>query len=340
MRQLRLIDLGDVSALRSHAAYHALAVGAPEALLLAVPGERYVSIGAYQELARDIDSAFCREQAIPVYRRRIGGQTLFFGPDQQLFQVVTRGHRAATSLARTCQDVLGALGETYHAFGVDVHTVPANQIYLRRSRMGGMAAGRLDSAIIIASSVVYRFEGGTMGRILRPGKQPRFTSIEKELRKLPDCAEVKAALVERLAEALEAKLVPGKLSDREQREIDRLEAEFARHEWTGEMDARLAALRQSAGADSRVTEGAHAAEGGTIRATVRTTHHTIDHLVLSGDFSFCGEHLRGLEKAFRGISTGWDALMTVAENYWLTYDIDSPGTAPADWVAAISAACQ
>ena len=72
MREIRLIDLGVLSALQSQVVYHAISVGVstdqPDTLALNMPSQRCVSIGSYQECSKDIDTEFCRQHGIPIYR--------------------------------------------------------------------------------------------------------------------------------------------------------------------------------------------------------------------------------------------------------------------------------
>ncbi len=108
-----------------------------------------------------------------------------------------------------------------------------------------------------------------------------------------------------------------------------------------DIDDRMEALRQNLDADTRICEHTLSnAPGGMIHAAVRMKRGVIEDLVLSGDFFFYEDHRHGLEEAFRGAKPTWEHLMTIAENYYLRNEVDSPGTDPSAWATAISSACE
>ena len=84
--RLRVIDFGLVPALRSQAVYHGLAetIGPDSApiLSLASPETPYVCIGMHQDLAKEVDEAFCAANGFPVWRRQVGGGAVYLDRNQ------------------------------------------------------------------------------------------------------------------------------------------------------------------------------------------------------------------------------------------------------------------
>src|SRR5260370_15257264 len=83
---LRVIDLGSALATQSQAAAYAIAArmapgGAP-AIVLADPLEPFLSVGANQNIERDIDLSFCRQRGSTVVRRWLGGSATYLAPEQ------------------------------------------------------------------------------------------------------------------------------------------------------------------------------------------------------------------------------------------------------------------
>lgn len=76
-KKIRLIDLGEVSAIRSQACYHAVGYAfrpeTPDTIILVSPENPYVCIGFHQEAEREVDLEYCRAVGLPVYRREVGG---------------------------------------------------------------------------------------------------------------------------------------------------------------------------------------------------------------------------------------------------------------------------
>ena len=340
MQEIRLVDVGEVSALRSHALYHAVRIArgdeGPDAVVLSVPTSQYVSLGLYQQVSRYVDIEFCRNRDIALYRRQIGGGAYLRGPDHLLFHTIFHKERPAKSATRIYQEILRVAVETYRAFGVDAHYLPLTDICVREYRISAGSLGNLDHSVVLASAICHAADPDLERQALR-GLSRNSTSMEQELGTAPDRAVVKAKLLENVERTFGARLVPASLTDEEARDLGRLEATFRSPDWTEHADRRVASVAAGAGRDGvRVAEAVHRTEDGiTICATVALRGGKIEDVALTGDFFFYKDHLPELERSFCGVKAGWDALMTVAENFYLIHEVDSPGTAPADWVNAI-----
>lgn len=98
--RLRLLDLGGVSGVRSQAVYHALCDsvtgGGPDTLAIMYPTNPYVSVGFHRDLDAEIDTAFCAARGLPVYRRRVGGGTVYLDADQVFFQLILHERHGTT----------------------------------------------------------------------------------------------------------------------------------------------------------------------------------------------------------------------------------------------------
>ncbi|MFH1402684.1 MAG: lipoate--protein ligase family protein, partial [Candidatus Altiarchaeota archaeon] len=91
-RNVRLLDLGLVPALRSQTIYHAVAEsvsnGAQDTISILSPSEPYVCIGMHQELEKEIDVGYCREHNLPVYRRQVGGGAVYLDENQMFYHIM------------------------------------------------------------------------------------------------------------------------------------------------------------------------------------------------------------------------------------------------------------
>lgn len=342
MREIRLIDTGPASALRSHALYHGLTSGVsgdqPDTLVLSVPTQYYVSLGCYEECFHQTNIEYCREKGIPVLRRQIGGGAHVLGPDQLLFQTVFHARRSAKSATRMYHGILRVAVETYRDFGVDAHYLPFTDIRVGRSRISAGSLGRLNESVVLASSLAYGNDPDIERAALTGHARVETTSMQRELGSPPDREAVKARFLENFVRNLEARLVPGFLTEEERAELERLEEVLSSPEWLGQADERVRQVKEWDASDEvvRVAEGQHVTtDGVAIRATVRVSTGTVDDLALTGNFLFYKDHLSELADSFRGATAEWDALMTVAENFYLVHQVDCPGVTPHDWVRAI-----
>src|SRR6266851_9151965 len=101
---LRVIDLGSASVTQSQAAAYAiagrLAPGGAPAVVLADPLEPFLSVGANQNIERDIDLSFCRDRGITLVRRWLGGTAIYIDPEQLIFHIIVPARRALWSAPR------------------------------------------------------------------------------------------------------------------------------------------------------------------------------------------------------------------------------------------------
>ena len=340
---MRFIDLGEVSALRSQAAYHAVSSvvsrDQDDTVLLMVPSESYVSVGLYQEVGRNIDADYCAANGLPVFRRQLGGRSLLIEAGHHLFQAVLNRRRAARSVTRIYHDTLRVALEVYRKLGVDVHYMPVSDVYVRKSRLGGSAVGRLDEAMVLASELVYDYDIERAQNVFL-STEDEYTSVARETKRSVDLPKAREYFIAAYEELMEASFEPGELTDGELAEMARFEELLPSADWVWEVDNRVTQLRADAVDGASVGEGMNVVEGGFIRAIARVVDGVIDDLVLSGDFFFYEDYRHALEQALIGCDHEWENLMTSVENYYLLQEVDSPGASPSDWVTAVSRAFQ
>ena len=88
MPELRVLDFGRVSALRSQTLWHALAygvsAGGAPTLSFMRPSRPYVGLGYHRRL-EEADIEACREAGLPVFRRMVGGGVVYLDENQQFF---------------------------------------------------------------------------------------------------------------------------------------------------------------------------------------------------------------------------------------------------------------
>jgi len=340
-RNLRLIDIGDVRPIQTLALSHAVGQGVAteqtDTILVMRPTSPSVSVGKYQETRKDVDEGFCNEHDIPVLRRQIGGGAQYVDPGYLVFQSVVGKARSLKSITRLNQDLLRALVETYSALGVDAHYHPVSDIYVRESPISRCTVGTIRGAILQSVGINISGDNEMAARVLKIDDEP--ASMAQELDVAPDISEVAKVFEEQVARILRVNLVPEELSAQEHEAAKQLEKELSEEEWTHHVDNEVAKILQLDGDEIQVYRGYHTKlDMGVIRAYVAIKDQRIHDVVFSGDIFFSLDHLQGLQRSFLDAEPDWDDLMTVAERYYLSFQVDSPGTTPTDWVSAIMAA--
>jgi len=348
--RVRLLDLGAVPYLESQTAYHALGHAmeddSPNTISLMSPDRPYVCIGFHQELDKEIDVEYCRAQDIPVVRREVGGGAVYLDGNQLFVHFIFHREHLPRQVEELYKLFIRPLVETYRAIGIEASHRPLNDIVVGGRKIGGTGIAAIGQAMVVAGSLMFDFDTGTMARALKVSSekmrdkihqslQDYMTTIRRELGEPPPQDEVKAILVGKFAETLEVDLQPGELTAKERRTVRTLNRRFSSSRWLrqkGGLPRRGVTIK----AGVRVAEAEHKAPGGLIRVTARVRDGAIDDLSLSGDFTFHpGSLLRRLEAALRGRRLDFDELTAAIGEFYSSSDVQAPGVTPEDIARAL-----
>ena len=347
-----MIDAGMVSYLRSQTIYHALAYAkepeTPDTVVLDIPAEPYVCIGFHQSLETEVDLSFCKSQGIPVVRRETGGGTVYLDSGQLFAQWVFEPNHLPRKIDSRFQLFIKPLVETYKFFGIRAHYHPPNDVHVRNRKITGTGAAAIGQAEVVTGNFLFDFNNEVMAKVLKvPDESFRekvldsldkyMATMKRELGTLPGLEEVKGIYIKKCSEALGRKLVPGAFTDEEVRAMERLDKKFLTEEWLGQYQMpENISRRVKIHAGVWLHETGYETEGGVIRMAIRTKGNLLDHLSITGDFSFKPEaRLRGLEKLLRNVELSENSLKEAIEAFYELHEIDSPGIVAEDWVKAI-----
>ncbi len=347
---IRLLDFGEVSALRSQAIYHGVAYALrredPDVITLMRPREPYVCIGHHQDAATEVDLAYCREAGLPVYRREVGGGAVYLDGGQTFWHTIFHHTRVPSTLTEVYRTFLAGPVLALNRMGIPAVHRPVNDLQVEGRKIGGTGAATIGEAMVVAGSLLFDFDYALMVRVLRvPSEKFRdklYSTMQEYLttihRELGDRAPSREAAVELLvaafAETLGRELVRDDPRPEELEAIAAQEERIASPGWL-HLDGLPASgnvVKVSAGV--RVLEGAHKAPGGLVRATVAIRDDVIDGLVLSGDFFMEPAEARwDLQEALVGVPYREEAVLRVVKG--LLDTVDAPGLDAVDVAAAI-----
>jgi lipoate-protein ligase A len=349
--KVRIVDLGRVPALRSQAAFHGVAHAmgrdTPDTIVLVSPESPYVCVGFHQEVDKEVDVEFCRQQGIPVYRREVGGGAVYLDSGQLFWHVIFHQSRVPPLVEDVYRVFLAGPVEAYRAMGIPAYHRPVNDIQVEGRKIGGTGAATIGEAMVVVGSLIFDFDYQLMARVLKvPSEKYRdkvyrslteyLTTIRRELgERAPTQEEGKRILIEKFAETLGAVVEFGELTERERQAIAEVERRFATEEWIfqgGGLPKRGVKIAEGI----RVAESAHKAPGGLIRATVRVKDGAVDDLTLSGDFFFYPPAaLRDLEAVLAGAPLDEGALAERIRAFYADRAIQAPGVLPEDIARAV-----
>ncbi|TNC25830.1 lipoate--protein ligase family protein [Amycolatopsis alkalitolerans] len=247
--QLRVIDFGRVSALRSQTLWHAVAYGvsggAPPTLSFARPAEPYVCLGYHRRLD-EVDEKYCAAQGLPVYRRMVGGGPVYLDADQLFFQICLPVGGVSPARATAVRDLLAPAVTAFRAVGVPAELDGNLEISVGDRKICGHGAGQIEDAVVLCGNLIERFDHERATAVLRVPDEETRAEVLRQMRRYvaatpADPVAFRDAAVEAYAAALGLTPQAGELTGDEEAALTELDARFTSEAWMagpGERAAR------------------------------------------------------------------------------------------------------
>ncbi len=351
MRQIRLLDLGNVPYVRSQTVYHAAAYLADEvgvdSIILVSPERPYVCLGFHQDLEKEVELDFCRERGLPIVRREVGGGAVYLDQNQVFIQWVFRQGQLPDNLTARFELYARPLVETYQALGINASFRPVNDIHVEGKKIGGTGAAQLGAADVVVGSLMFDFDKETMSRVLKVSSEKMrdkvfesltqyMTTMVEQLGAMPDRRQVLAQYLKLCAGALQSEIVPGLWTTAEETKAKELDTLFTSQEWLLQQGGLRTGPGVKISEDVRVVDGAFKAPGGLIRVTARLRNQVIDDISLTGDFTLLPASAGlALEEALMGVVAEAGPLLAAIGSVYRQLAIESPGVTAQDFAQAV-----
>lgn len=238
MSDLRVIDFGRVSALRSQTLWHALAygvsAGAAPTLSFMRPSRPYVGLGYHRRLD-EADLEACAEAGLPVFRRMVGGGVVYLDEHQQFFQICLPAAAVPRSRDVALRRLLEPAVTAFRAVGVPAELDADGEIVIDEAKICGHGAAQIDDAVVVVGNLIERFDHVAAARVLAVPEDVRAEIIrlmERYVAATPvDSAAFRAAAIDAYAEALGLEPVPGGLTGYERERLFELDEQFRSPAW-------------------------------------------------------------------------------------------------------------
>lgn len=235
---MRVIDFGTVTTLRSQTVWHAVCrtmrAGDSPVLSFVRPAAPYVCVGYHRDLA-EVDTDYCRNASLPVYRRMVGGGPVYCDADQLFFQITAPVRDLPARRATALSTMLRPAMRAFRRLGVDAELDEFGEISVGAAKVCGHGAGQLGEGATIVGNLIGGFDHERATRILRLAPEVRAVVLELMRRHVAptpvDSAAWKAAMVAEYAEQFGADPREDDLTEPEHDEVHRMDRQLLDREF-------------------------------------------------------------------------------------------------------------
>lgn len=239
VESLRVLDFGAVSALHSQTRWHAVAMALDPAdgptLSFARPERPYVCLGYHRDLT-EVDTDYCAEQGLPVFRRMVGGGPVYLDPDQLLFQIVLPADQVPPRRDVALAQLLEPAAEALRAFGVPAHVDEWGELSVEDRKVCGHGAAQIEHSVVVVGNLISAFDHHRAARVLRTDSEAARTEIARLMRRYVAATPVdpsawQEALVSAYSRYFATHPRPGRFSAAERARLAELDRRFTDPAW-------------------------------------------------------------------------------------------------------------
>jgi lipoate-protein ligase A len=236
---LRVIDFGENSPLRSQTLWHGIAYGvsAGEAATLSFtrPVTPYVCIG-YHRGIDEVDQDYCRQNALPVLRRMVGGGPVYLDKGQLFFQICLAARAVPAARRQALRMLLEPAVTAFRTVGVPASLDDELEICVGDRKICGHGAGQIDDAVVLCGNVIETFDHDRAARVLAiadPAQRGQTLALMRRfVAATPvDPARFQAAMISSYAAALGLVAAAGELTGLERTAVEELDEKFESAAW-------------------------------------------------------------------------------------------------------------
>ena len=346
-----LFDLGDRPWEQSMLIFHALARLGVDAVDIVSPKTPFVSIGYFQDTNQEVDLEYCKKAGLPVFRREIGGGTVYLDNNQIFYHVIW--NRDNTHFPKKISNIYQHLSappiETYGEFGIKAQFREVNDVITNEGRkIAGLGGGDIADSMVFVGSLILDIDYEKMAKAIKvPDEKFRdkvfttmkenVTSMKGELGIIPPRDEIIRVLREKYEKTL-GKLELVDLNDEIIRKITELGAWFNSPEFIFQKTPHIPkGVKIKEGIE--ILYGIYKAKGGLIRSAQEIENMIIKDIDISGDFTFYPKKkLSDLEDTIKETRRKEKEITPKIEEFYEKEGVQAPGIEPQDITKAIEAA--
>ena len=355
IKEVRILDFGNVSYLDSQAIYHTVAhsfdENTPDTITIMNPIQTYACIGFFQELEKEIDIEFCKNNNIPVIRREIGGGAVLLDNNQIFFHFIFNKLKVTRDVNRIYSIFLEPVVNTFIKLGLNVRHRPINDLQIDGKKIGGTGAAEIGNSTVVVGSFMLDFNYELMPQILKvPSEKFRdkvyqnvkdyVTTIKKEFgiigQDVPSREKIIKTFLDEVSNYFNAGLFSkNSLDVYEKEKLPEIRKLLLDENWL-KRKGKFSSRKVKITTDVNIFEGNYKSAGGLIRITATLLGNKLKEIDISGDFTMAPpEGLSQIENIMAGLEVDYGNMHTKINEIYNKYKIQSPGVSPEDFVEAL-----
>ena len=190
-----------------------------------------VIIGRNQDIEKEVNLAYCRENGIDVCRRRSGGGCVFADLNNIMVSFVT----PSTDVTTTFHDYTARVASQLQAMGIDAHATGRNDIVVGDRKISGNAFYHLPGRSIVHGTMLYDTDVRHMLNAITPSRakleSKQVKSVESRIITASELLD--GVSLAEFHERLTAGLADGEysLTEADVAEVTAIERNYYRPEW-------------------------------------------------------------------------------------------------------------
>ena len=305
-------------------------------------------IGRHQDLSREVNLDYCRDNGVGIVRRITGGGAIYLDEGQLGWELVF--HRASLgipALPDLAREICNAAAAGLNKLGIEARFRPRNDIEVDGRKISGTGGFFDGDVLIYQGTVLVDMSPQRMVNVLnipesKLAKRKLDSAAErvitlKELLgdRLPSIDAIQQALIEGFSEGFGISAEPGAITEAEEALAQR---HFCEEIGTDEFVEEI----NNPGGEAEVLRGGHTGTGGTIDAFVKLegpTRRVLQRVLISGDFFVTPPRIV-FDLEAHLMHTPVEEIDAEIDRFFAENDIEVLSVTPDDFKASITAAIQ
>lgn len=250
--------------------------------------EPTVMLGRNQLIANEVNTAYCRENGVHIFRRKSGGGCIYSDPGCVQFSYISSAHNVNQAFADYMQRVAAML----QSIGIDARLSGRNDILVDGAKVAGSAFYGLDNRCVLHTSILFDTRLEHLAQSLTPSREKLqskgVASVRQRVNNIASHTDLSIRDFMAYARRYMCADSSRTLSNTDMETIAGIEQEIGSDRFVYGKDPKYSLART------------HRFEGvGTLRAHIDLKNNTIVNIGLTGDF-FQQDHLGRLLTPLKG----------------------------------------